>query len=60
MKAEKIDLRKQDAQRVQTAATLLEMGKPRRALAKLQRLTQGAWKHPWSESVLWRAAQYLS
>jgi hypothetical protein len=59
MKAGKTDLRKQDAQRVLTAATLLQMGKPRRALAQLQRLTHQAWNHPWSEQVLWRAAQCL-
>ena len=59
MKTVKTDLKKQDKHRVKKAATLLQMGKPQHALAKLQRLTRRAWNHPLSERVLWRAAVSL-
>jgi hypothetical protein len=59
MKAGKTNLLKKDARRVETAERWLGMGKPVRALVELQRLTGRAWRHPWSEQVLWRAAQSL-
>ncbi|HZR21912.1 MAG TPA: hypothetical protein VFE51_31820 [Verrucomicrobiae bacterium] len=60
MKAPKTNLRKKDVSRVKTAEMWLGLGKPRHALRELQRLTHRAWKHPWSEQVLWRAAQCLA
>lgn len=60
MKAAKTDLKKKDARRVRTAEMWLGLGKPRQAVAELQRLTRRAWRHPWSEQVLWRAAQSWS
>lgn len=59
MRAAKTDLKKKDAKRVHTAEMWLSLGKPKHALVELQRLTQNAWRHPWSEQVLWRAAQSL-
>ena len=59
MKAAKTDLQKKDACRVENAEKLLKLGKPMRALVELQCLTKRAWRHPWSEKVLWRAAQSL-
>jgi len=60
MRAAKTNLKKKDARRVHTAEIWLGLGKPRQALAELQLLTRCAWRHPWSEQVLWRAAQSLS
>ena len=60
MKAAKTNLRKKDARRVESAERWLGLGKPIKALGELQRLTKRAWRHPWSEKVLWRAAQSLS
>jgi hypothetical protein len=57
MKAGKTNLKKEDEHRVRIAEKWLGMGKPLQALAELQRLTKTAWRHPWSEQVLWRAAQ---
>ena len=59
MRTAKTNLKTKDARRVQTAEMWLGMGKPRQALLELQRLTKRAWRHPWSEQVLWRAAQSL-
>ena len=59
-RAAKTNLRKEDVSRVKTAEMWLGMGKPIQALGELQRLTKRAWKHPWSEQVLWRAAQSLA
>jgi hypothetical protein len=55
----KKELRKEDARRVESAEKWLGLGKPSQALAELQLLTKNAWKHPWSEQVLWRAAQSI-
>jgi predicted Zn-dependent protease len=60
MKAAKTNLRKKDVSRVKSAEMWLGLGKPARALRELQRLTRRAWDHPWSEQLLWRAAQSLS
>ena len=59
MRTAKTNLKKHDVHRVKTAEMLLGLGKPIRALSELQRLTKRAWQHPWSEQVLWRAAQSL-
>jgi len=48
-----------DALLVKTAEMWLRLGEPSQALMELQRLTKRAWKHPWVESVFWRAAQGL-
>jgi hypothetical protein len=37
----------------------LRLGKPLRALKALQQLTRHGWKHPWTETIFWRAAQYI-
>jgi len=60
MRVAKTNLRKKDARRVQTAEMWLGIGRPRQAIVELQRLTKRAWQHPWSEQVLWRAAQLLA
>ncbi len=53
----KTDLRQRDAMRVKSAERWLRLGEPRQALLELQRLTRQAWNHPWTEQVMWRAAQ---
>jgi predicted Zn-dependent protease len=60
VKAARTNLQKQDVDRVKNAEMWLGMGNPLRAMRELQRLTKRAWAHPWSEQVLWRAAQSLS
>jgi hypothetical protein len=55
----KSDLRSKDAVRVQRAAHWLRKGKPVRALRQLQRLTKRAWKHPFTERVIWQAANTI-
>jgi hypothetical protein len=60
MKAVKTSLKKTDVRRVEAAEMWIGMGKPLQALVELQRLTKRAWRHPWSEQVLWRAARSLS
>ena len=37
----------------------LRLGEPGSALLELQRLRRRAWKHPWTERVLWQAAQLI-
>ena len=59
MKAARTNLKRKDVRRVRTAEMWLGLGKPKQALSELQRLTKRAWKHPWSEQVLWRAATSL-
>jgi hypothetical protein len=60
MKSAKTNLAIKDAVRVKSAEMWLKMGEPFQALLELQRLTKGAWKHPWTENVFWRAAHELS
>jgi hypothetical protein len=59
MKLGKKSLRFKDALRVKSAELWLQMGEPTQALLELQRVTRRAWKNPWTESVVWRAAQAL-
>jgi hypothetical protein len=59
MKKPKSDLRLKDAVRVKSAEMWLKMGEPLQALLELQPLTKKAWKHPWTEKVMWRAAQAM-
>ena len=49
----------EDAIRVTAAETWLAMGRPDRALRELQQVTSAAREHPWTERVVWRAAQAL-
>ena len=53
------DLKAKDAVRVMSAERWLKTGKPARALRVLQRLSRRAWGHPWTETIVWRAAQAL-
>ena len=60
MTTPKTKLPMKDALLVKTAEMWLRLGEPCQALMELQRLTKRAWKHPWVESVFWRAAQGVS
>jgi hypothetical protein len=40
-----------DALRLKQAELWLEVGQPRRALREFERITPGAWRHPWTASV---------
>lgn len=59
MKRGKSTLRLADALRVKSAEMWLHMGEPVQALMELKKLTRKAWRHPWTEQVMWRAAQAL-
>jgi hypothetical protein len=53
-------LKDKDVVRVKNAENWLQSGQPARALRELQSITRHAWQHPWTESVVWRAAQAVS
>ncbi len=57
MKAEKTNLRFKDAVRVKSAEFWLRMGEPLQATRELRKLTRRAWNHPWTQRVVWQAAQ---
>lgn len=59
MRMTKSNLRSKDAVHVKRAEEWLRRGKPTHALRQLQRLTKRAWKHPWTEQILWRAANTI-
>ncbi len=59
MRTSKSNLRLKDAVHVKSAELWLRMGEPLQALLELQRLTERAWKHPWTAQVMWRAAQAM-
>ncbi len=44
---------------MKSAELWLRLGQPKQALLELKRVTPRAWKHPWTENVMWRAAQAL-
>jgi predicted Zn-dependent protease len=48
-----------DAVRVMSAERWLRTGQAARAVRELQRLSRQGWKHPWTENIVWRAAQVL-
>ncbi|PWU14447.1 MAG: hypothetical protein C5B50_17250 [Verrucomicrobia bacterium] len=56
---QKKKLRIKDAVRLEGAEMRLQKGKPQQALRKLQRMTERAWDHPWTEHLVWRAAQAM-
>ena len=60
MKRVRTNLRLKDAVIVKSAEMWLTLGEPRQALLELQRLTRHAWRHPWTEQVLWQAAHGLT
>jgi hypothetical protein len=53
------NLQSKDAVRVRRAARWLRKGQPVRALRQLQRLTKRAWKHPFTERIIWQAANTI-
>lgn len=59
MKTAKTNLSLKDAVRVKSAEMWLRLGEPKSALMELQRLRRRAWRHPWTERVIWQAAQLL-
>lgn len=59
MKTAKTNMALKDAVRVKSAEMWLRLGEPKSALMELQRLKRRAWKHPWTERVLWQAAQLI-
>jgi len=59
MGRDKTNLRSRDAVRVMRAERWLQKGKPTRALRHLQHLTKRAWAHPWTEKIIWRAANTI-
>jgi len=59
MRTVKTNLSIKDAVRVKSAEMWLKLGEPLQALQELQRLTRKAWKHPWTETVFWRAAHKI-
>jgi len=59
MSAAMTNLSIKDAKCVKTAEEWLRLGKPSQALMELQRLTKRAWKNPWTENIIWRAAQAM-
>jgi len=59
MKTARTNLSLTDALRVKSAEMWLRLGEPGSALLELQRLKRRAWKHPWTERVLWQAAQLI-
>ena len=52
-------LRQDDALCIKNAELCLRMGEPEKAVRVLQSVNPRAWRHPWIESVLWRAATAL-
>jgi len=54
------NLRHEDAVRVRNADRWLRKGRPARALSQLQRLPDQAWAHPWTQQIIWRAANAIS
>jgi len=56
----KSDLRLKDAVRVKSAELWLRMGEPIQATKELRKLTRRAWDHPWTQRVVWQAAQAAS
>jgi hypothetical protein len=52
-------LQPKDAVQVLSAERWIRTGQPARALRELQRLSRHAWKHPRTETILWRAAREL-
>jgi predicted Zn-dependent protease len=52
-------LQPKDAVQVLSAERWLRTGRPARALRELQRLSRRAWKHPRTETIIWRAAREL-
>jgi len=59
MKNTKRNLSLKDALRIKSAEMWLRLGEPKSALLELQRLRRRAWKHPWTERVVWQTAQLL-
>lgn len=59
MKRLKSELPLRDAVRVKSAETWLHMGEPAQALLELKKLTRKAWRHPWTEQVMWKTAQAM-
>jgi len=58
MKADKkAKLRLKDAVRVKSAEMWLGLGEPLQASKELAKLTKRAWNHPWTQSIVWQAAQ---
>ena len=60
MKRLKTNLLLKDAVRVKSAELWLRMGEPLQATRELRKLTRQAWNHPWTQSVVWQAAQAAS
>jgi hypothetical protein len=58
-KIKKTNLSIKDAVCVKSAEMWLKLGEPKQALQELQSLRKRAWKHPWTENVLWRAAHAI-
>jgi hypothetical protein len=58
MKSQK-GLQLKDAVRAKSAELWLRMGQPTEALLELQHIPKRAWRHPWIENIVWRAAHAL-
>ena len=60
MRRPKTNLRSKDALRVKQADMWLRAGQPLNAVRDLHQLTARAWNHPWTEQIVWRAAQEIA
>lgn len=57
MKRAKTNLRLKDALRIKSAELWLRMGETSQAAKELRKLGRQAWNHPWTQRVVWQAAQ---